>query len=96
VGHNYLNFYEDAMEPCLQFESWDGVERYALALQDCTRPEPLPRSDYFIARGRALAAFGRGKRYEETLQALQQLCTEVDKNGFELSRRAIDAALEVG
>jgi class 3 adenylate cyclase/tetratricopeptide (TPR) repeat protein len=96
VGHNYLNFYEDAMEACLQFESWDAVERYALALQDYTRPEPLPRSDYFIARGRALAAFGRGKRDEETLQALQQLCTEVDKNGFELSRRAIDAALEVG
>ena len=94
VGHNYLNFYEDAMEACLQFEAWDAVERYALALQDYTRPEPLPRSDYFIARGRALAAFGRGKRDEEILQALQQLCTEVDKNGFELSRLAIDAALE--
>ena len=96
VGHNYLNFYEDAMEACLQFEAWEAVERYALALQDYTRPEPLPRSDYFIARGRALAAFGRGRRDENTLQTLQQLCSEADKNGFKLSRHAIDAALEAG
>jgi len=96
VGHNYLNFYEDAMEACLQFEAWDAVDRYALALQDYTRPEPLPRSDYFIARGRALAAFGRGRRDENTLQTLQQLCSEADKNGFKLSRHAIDAALEAG
>ena len=94
VGHNYLNFYEDAMEACLQFSAWDEVERYAQALQDYTRPEPLPRSDYFIARGRTLAAYGRGARDAQTLQALQELCAEVDKNGFNLSCRAIDAALQ--
>ncbi|MCG6890120.1 MAG: AAA family ATPase [Gammaproteobacteria bacterium] len=91
VGHNYLNFYEDAMEACLQFGAWDEVDRYARALVDYTSPEPLPRSNYFIARGRALADFGRGKRDVPTLQRLH---TEVDKNGFRLSRRAIDAALE--
>jgi hypothetical protein len=94
VGHNYLNFYEDAMEACLQFGAWDEVLRYAQALRDYTRPEPLPRSDYFIARGRALAAFGRGARDAQTMQALQRLCSEVDQNGFNLSRLAIDAALE--
>jgi hypothetical protein len=94
VGHNYLNFYEDAMEACLQFDAWDEVERYAQALQDYTLPEPLPRSDYFIARGRALAAFGRGARDAQTMHALQQLSAEVDKNGFNLSRQAIDAALQ--
>ena len=94
VGHNYLNFYEDAMEACLQFGAWDEVERYALALRDYTLPEPLPRSDYFIERGRALADFGRGKRDTATMHALQQLRTRVDKNGFKLSRMAIDTALE--
>jgi class 3 adenylate cyclase/tetratricopeptide (TPR) repeat protein len=94
VGHNYLNFYEDAMEACLQFGAWDEVLRYAQALQDYTRPEPLPRSDYFIARGRTLAAYGRGARDAQTMQALQRLCSEVDKNGFNLSRWAIDAALQ--
>ena len=93
VGHNYLNFYEDAMEACLQFGAWDEVLRYAQALRDYTRPEPLPRSDYFIARGRALAAFGGGARDAQTMQALQELCSEADKNGFNLSRRAIDDAL---
>jgi class 3 adenylate cyclase/tetratricopeptide (TPR) repeat protein len=94
VGHNYLNFYEDAMEACLQFGAWDEVDRYALALADYTSPEPLPRSNYFIARGRALADFGRGKRDATTLQTLQRLRAEVDNNGFKLSRCAIDAALE--
>ena len=27
VGHNYLNFYEDAMEACLQIDAWDEVDR---------------------------------------------------------------------
>ena len=93
VGHNYLNFYEDAMEACLQIGDWDEVERYATALQDYTQSEPLPRSDYFIARGRTLAAYGRGEREAETLQALQRLSAEAEENGFQLSRRALDAAL---
>ena len=91
AGHNYLNFYEDAMEACLQSGAWDEVDRYALAPGDYTLPGPLPRSDYFIARGRALADFGRGKRDATTLQRLH---AEVDRNGFNLSRCAIDAALE--
>jgi hypothetical protein len=94
VGHNYLNFYEDAMEACLQIGAWDEVERYADALQDYTRPQPLPRSDYFIARGRALAAHGRGQREEATLAQLQRLHDAAGKFGFNLSRRALDAALE--
>jgi len=93
VGHNYLNCYEDAMEACLQIAAWDEVERYARALQDYTQSEPLPRSDYFIARGRALAAFGRGERDTEILQALQRLGKEAQETGFHQSRRALDAAV---
>jgi tetratricopeptide (TPR) repeat protein len=93
VGHNYLNFYEDAMEACLQIGDWDAVERFAAALQDYTRSEPLPRSDYFIARGRALAAYGRGEREAEILQALQRLGAEAQVIGFHQSQRALDAAL---
>ena len=94
VGHNYLNFYEDAMEACLQIGAWDEVEAYAAALEDYTRAQPLPRSDYFIARGRALAAHGRGQRDAQTLAQLQRLGEAADKSGFNLSRRALDAALE--
>ena len=94
VGHNYLNFYEDAMEACLQIEAWDEVDRYAQALRDYTRPEPLPRSDYFIARGRALAAHGRGVRDQATQAELQRLSLEAVKNGLNMSLRALALALE--
>ena len=94
VGHNYLNFYEDAMEACLQIEAWDEVDRYAQALQDYTRSEPLPRSDYFIARGRVLAAHGRGNRDPATLVELQRLSREAVKNGLNMSLRALAHALE--
>ena len=96
VGHNYLNFYEDAMEACLQIGAWDEVDRYAGALKDYTRTQPLPRSDYFIARGRALAAHGRGQRDAATLQELRRLSAEADDSGFNLSKRAIEKALAAG
>jgi hypothetical protein len=81
------------MDACLQIGDWDEVERYAGALRDYTQSEPLPRSDYFIARGRALAAFGRGERDAEILQALQRLGKEAQEIGFHQSRPALDAAL---
>ena len=94
VGHNYLNFYEDAMQACLQIEDWDEVDRYARALENYTREEPLPRSDYFIARGRALAAHGRGKRDAATLSELQRLSVDAMKNGLNMSLRGLARALE--
>ncbi|MFQ5973823.1 MAG: adenylate/guanylate cyclase domain-containing protein, partial [Alphaproteobacteria bacterium] len=62
VGHNHLWFYPDAMETALELGDWDAVERYADALVAFTSAESLPWSDFFAARGRALAAFGRGRR----------------------------------
>ena len=44
----------------LATEDWCAAERYAAALEDYTRAEPLAWSDFVIARGRALAAWGRG------------------------------------
>ena len=93
VSHNYLSFYRDAMETCLQTGQWDEVERYAQALEDYTSAEPLPRSDLSIARGRALAAFGRGKRDEATMQELQRLRDEAMHVGLEVAIPALENAL---
>jgi hypothetical protein len=41
VSHNQLRFYPDAMDVSLELDL-DEVERYAAALEDFTRPEPLP------------------------------------------------------
>lgn len=94
VGHNYLNFYEDAMEACLHIGDWDEAERYAQALQDYTRAEPLPRSDFFIARGRALAACGRGECDADIAGQLQSLQTQAQETGLKLALPAIETALD--
>ena len=73
MGHNYFWFYRDAMEVCLNTGDWDSVEGYAAALEDYTRPEPLPWSDFFIARGRALATYGKGRRDDALIAKLREL-----------------------
>ena len=93
VGHNYLEFYVDAMEVCLQLSEWDEVDRYARALEDYTHDEPLPRSDLFIARGRVLAAHGRGNRDLETMEELQRLYDKVERVGLKHALPALEVAL---
>lgn len=93
VGHNQLEFYEDAMETCLQIAEWDEVNKYAQALEDFTREEPLPRSEYFIARGRLLAACGRGIRGSTIKTELQGLVEQADQVGLKYTIPAIELAL---
>jgi tetratricopeptide (TPR) repeat protein len=93
VSHNHFHFYAEAMEACLESKEWDEVDRYAGALEEFTRPEPLPWSDFFIKRGRTLAAFGRGNREDSTMQALKQLRGEAERVGLRMALPALDAAL---
>ena len=93
VGHNHLDFYEDAMEGSLRMAEWDEVDRYAQALEDYTRPEPLPRSEFFIARGRALAAHGRGNRDQENVAELQRLHDEAESIGLKFVLPTLETAL---
>ncbi|MCZ6724558.1 MAG: AAA family ATPase, partial [Gammaproteobacteria bacterium] len=93
VGHNYLVFYEDAMEVSLEMEQWDEADRYAQALEDYTRAETLPRCDFFISRGRALAAHGRGKQDHKTEAELRRLLDEAGRAGLIIALSALEAAL---
>jgi tetratricopeptide (TPR) repeat protein len=93
LSHNYFWFYRDAMEICLELGDWDGVERYAAALADYTRPEPLPWSDFHIARARALSAHGRGKRDEATMDELQLLCDQAERAGLRLAVPDLESAI---
>jgi class 3 adenylate cyclase/tetratricopeptide (TPR) repeat protein len=62
LAHNTLWFYRDAIEASLDAAAWDRAERYADELELFTSPEPLQWADFFIDRGRALVAWGRGQR----------------------------------
>jgi tetratricopeptide (TPR) repeat protein len=91
VGHNQLRFYPDAMQVALDLADYDEVERYAMALEDYTLPEPLPWSEFFIARGRTLAAFGRGQRDAALAAELRRLCDEGERLGLRIALPAIEA-----
>ena len=96
VGHNYFWFYRDAMEAALNDGAWERVDRYTSALAEYTRPEPLPWSDFFIARGRALADYGRGTRDDESLRTLQRLRDEAEHVGFRTALPALEKAVATG
>jgi class 3 adenylate cyclase/tetratricopeptide (TPR) repeat protein len=93
ISHNFLDFYAVAMDTCLQTGEWNEVDRYARALEDYTSAEPLPYTDFLIARARALAAFGRGGRGDATMQELQRLRDEAERAGLKIAMLALEEAL---
>ncbi|HEY2891418.1 MAG TPA: hypothetical protein VGJ31_12355, partial [Dongiaceae bacterium] len=70
ISHNYLFFNRYAIDACLAAEDWEGAERYAAALERSMAEEPLPLTDFFTARGRAVAAAGRGRKDAGELRRL--------------------------
>jgi tetratricopeptide (TPR) repeat protein len=93
VSHNYLFFYQAAIEAALGASEWATAERYAGALEDYTRPEPLPWADFIIARGRALAAWGRGERDATAVERLRGLREHAERAGLRNALGALEAAL---
>jgi hypothetical protein len=92
-SHNHFWFHRDAMEVALVLSEWEDAERHATALEDYTRAEPLPWSDFYVARGRALAAHGRGRRDDVTLAELRRLRDEAERVGLRVALPALDQAL---
>ncbi|MEP7303465.1 MAG: adenylate/guanylate cyclase domain-containing protein [Caldimonas sp.] len=62
VSHNYIQLRELAIDALLEIGDWDGVEQNCERMRSYTASEPLPMVEFMIARGRALARFGRGAR----------------------------------
>jgi hypothetical protein len=93
ASHNYFYFCNSAIVVALSMRDWDRVLRYAAILEDYTRPEPLPWSDFFIARGRALAAHGRGRRDEALTAELERLRDKAAQVGFKMALTALEKAL---
>ena len=94
LSHNYFEFYGLAIDTSLKARDWDEAERYATALEDYTRQEPLVLSDLLIARGRALAAVGRGRRDDEIIAGIRSLRDQAAQIGFATALPALDDALK--
>jgi class 3 adenylate cyclase/tetratricopeptide (TPR) repeat protein len=93
VSHNYFFFYRAAIEMALATEHWCAAERHADALENYTRHEPLAWSDFVIARGRALAAWGRGERDATVVERLRELRAYAERAGLRNALSAIETAL---
>ena len=52
---------------------WDEVERHAKRLEAYTHDQPLAWPDFMMARGRALASWGRGNRDADLVTELKRL-----------------------
>jgi hypothetical protein len=94
VGHCHLWFYWNAIDASLAGEEWDAALRYARALEDYVRGEPLPWARLIAARGRALASFGLGDPASASLSELSKVRDEVRAAGLGSALPAIDAVLE--
>jgi tetratricopeptide (TPR) repeat protein len=93
---NHLWFDRDAIEISLRTAQWNSVEKYARMLDEFTQAEPLPWSGFFVARGRALAAFGLGRRDPDLMQELGRLRDEARRIGLNHALRALEGAFASG
>ena len=94
VSHNHLLFPRDAIEVYLEAGNWDCVERAVAELEHYTRSEPLPFADFYIARGRALAACGRGQSDMAELAAeLERIHDEGERLGIRVALRGTETAI---
>ena len=93
LSHNFLGFYRYAMDACLRSGDWDEAERYATAVEIYTESEPLPLYNFYVARGRALSAHGRGQRHAATMQELKRLRGEAERIGLGPAVLALETAL---
>jgi class 3 adenylate cyclase/tetratricopeptide (TPR) repeat protein len=91
IAHCHFDFYAQAIDLALAARAWPEAERYAGILEAFTRPEPLPLCDLVIARGRALAAAGRGQADRDALEDCRRRAVAM---GYAPMVPALDAALE--
>ena len=84
LAHNHMLFRKDAIEALIMLHDWNEVERHAAALEDFVRQEPLPWTEFIVARARIFAAIGRGDRSKRLNDEMQRLRTEGDQLGIRL------------
>jgi hypothetical protein len=94
VSHNHLWFPYYAIDAYFETGDWESMEHCAAGLEQYTSSEPLPLTDFFIARGRALAAFGRGQSDARELTAeLERIRDQGEQLGIRVMLPVIETAI---
>jgi class 3 adenylate cyclase/tetratricopeptide (TPR) repeat protein len=94
VSHNHIHLRELAVDVCLEVGAWDEAEQNCQRILDYTADEPLPLAAFIVARGRALARFGRGERSAALRADLADLADLAGRAGLNFARIALDEALD--
>jgi tetratricopeptide (TPR) repeat protein len=92
VGHNYFEFYRNAMEVAWRYKDWSLIDRYAYALEAFIKPESIPWAEHYIKWGLALSAHGR-KPTKETVQSLRYIKDEAKRSNLLSGVNILDQAL---
>ncbi|GAB4566731.1 MAG: hypothetical protein Tsb0020_18720 [Haliangiales bacterium] len=90
AGHSHFYFYRDAMELSFALGDYQGVERYAQALEQFTRDEPVPWCQFFIERARALVERAHRPDDEAALARRAQLRERALAMGFQVASWELD------
>jgi hypothetical protein len=93
VSHNHIQLRELAIDAYLELGDWDAVAQSCERIRSYTAAEPLALCEFTIARGLALARFGRGERGTELRAALAELREVAARAELNSELPAIDAAL---
>jgi class 3 adenylate cyclase/tetratricopeptide (TPR) repeat protein len=93
ASHNHFRFYRDAIEVSLRERLWDTADHYSSALEHHFGTNASPWSDFFIARGRALAAAGRRGSEEAVVAQLRQLRDKARHHGVSAAVASLNEAL---
>ena len=73
VSHNHIFVRELGIDTALVARDWASTHAQCASLEAYTAGQPLPFSDFLIARGRALANWGRGQREPALCDELARL-----------------------
>ncbi len=96
AAHNYLGFYQGAIEASLHRQRWDETLRYCQALDAAFAAEPVPLARFVSARGRILARRGRGERDPQSSAELSALISQGRRAGLLARLQALERAAENG
>ncbi|HVO45454.1 MAG TPA: adenylate/guanylate cyclase domain-containing protein [Steroidobacteraceae bacterium] len=94
VSHNYFWFYRYAIDVSLAEGDWDAADTYARSLEHYFHAEPMPWSDFIIARGQALAGLGRRGPQKQIISELRRVRDDAAALGLKTELERLDTVLE--
>ncbi len=93
LSFNHFVLLDFAIQSSVEGADWDEAWRYCDALEAFCAAEPLPLTDFMVARGRALVRHGRGEGDAELVQQLQLLRQQAADSEMSFYLISIDKAL---